>query len=652
MRAPWGRLFCTALVLAACAQPQVLRDGVMMPYERAAEADLRRARELIAGGRLEQARGVLDGFLAELPSSRRTDEALFLLGEVQLELGDAERAALTWRRLLERYPRSRLAPETRLRTARTYRELGRPEIGRRILAEARFERADDQLRVQMYRLLADLARAAGDYPEAVRALAHSLRDAQDTAEIFEIELELDELIADRLRDQELEALGDRLPRGPVFDQVQIETARRAIQRAEFDAALGALDRLPRRLRPRDEAERVRLLAQADAGARVVMHTLGLAVPLSGPYASFGDSVLRGVTLALEIFGDPPGRYRLIVRDTAGDLERGSAAVRALAGEGVRAIIGPMRSIVAAEAAPLAEQARVPLLTLAPSEGLDFLGDFIFRLGMTPSDQVEVLLDYAVHRKGYSRFAILYPRDDYGTTFKNLFWDEVEELGGLVVGVESYAPDAVDLQTEIKKLVGLHYITEEEQEILEEREKLRRRPAENEERLAELGEMDRPPYVDFDALFIPDIAQKVGLILPQLRFYDVREVTFLGPSDWNDEKLVEIAGRDASGVVFANAFYPQSQNPRVVDFVSRFRGAFGSTPDLFAAQGYDAAVILSTLIDRAGQISREQLRQELLVVNGFHGVSGLTAFDETGGSRKELRLLTVHRGTIRDLEDLP
>ena len=149
MRAPWGRLFCTALVLAACAQPQVLRDGVMMPYERAAEADLRRARELIAGGRLEQARGVLDGFLAELPSSRRTDEALFLLGEVQLELGDAERAALTWRRLLERHPRSRLAPETRLRTARTYRELGLPEIGRRILAEARFERADDQLRVQI-----------------------------------------------------------------------------------------------------------------------------------------------------------------------------------------------------------------------------------------------------------------------------------------------------------------------------------------------------------------------------------------------------------------------------------------------------------------------------------------------------------------------
>ena len=47
-----------------------------------------------------------------------------------------------------------------------------------------------------------------------------------------------------------------------------------------------------------------------------------------------------------------------------------------------------------------------------------------------------------------------------------------------------------------------------------------------------------------------------------------------------------------------------------------------------------------------------LERELLFVNGFRGVSGLTAFDETGGARKALRLLTVHRGAILDLEDLP
>ena len=647
----WTRLLCIALALGACAQPQVMRDGVPVPYERAAESDLRRAQEHVDSGQLEQARQVLEGSLAELPSSRRADEALFLLGEVQVELGEPEHAVLAWRRLLERHPRSRRAPEASLRLAELYREFGRPEIGRLILEDAPFERASGPLRVRMYRLLADLARAVGDYPEAVRALAYSLRDARDAEVLFEIELELDELIGDRLRDRELESLVRRLPRGPVFDQVQLEIARRAIQRTEFDEALAALDRLPRRLRPREDAERVRLLAQAGAGARAVMHTLGLAVPLSGPYASFGESVLRGVTLALGVFDDSPGRYSVLVRDTAGDLARGSQAVRELTKKGVKAIIGPMRSVVAAEAAPLAQQARVPMLTLAPREDLPLLGEFIFRLGLTASDQVRVLLDYAIREKGYRRFAILYPKDDYGRTFKNLFWDELEQLGGLVVGVEGYTPEAVDLQTEIRKLVGLHYLSDEERKLLAERERLRRRPDENEERLTQLARMNLPPYIDFDALFIPDVAHEVGLILPQLRFYDIRDVAFLGPSDWNDEKLVEIAGRDASGVVFAEAFFAQSRNPTVADFVSRFRVAFGQVPDLFAAQGYDAAAILRTLIDRAGQISRDQLREELLFVTDFQGVSGLTSFDEIGGTRKELHLLTVHRGMIRALDDL-
>jgi len=651
MRAHAARVLCFVLIFGACAQPRVMRDGVAIPYERAAEEDLRAARELVAAGRLEEARQALQASLEELPSSRRVDEALFLLGEVELELGEPERAVLSWRRLLEQHPRSRFVPQTSLRLALVYRELGRPELGRRILEEAPVGRADDQTRAQIYRLLADLARAAGDYPEAVRVLAYSLREAQNPEQIYEIELELDELISDRLRDPELEAVADQVPHGPVFDRVQLEIARRAIQRAEYDVTLEALDRLPRRLRPKDEAERARLLAQAGAGARAVMHTLGLALPLSGPYASFGESVLRGVSLALGVFNDPPGRYRVLVRDTAGDVTRGEQAVRELAKKGVRAIIGPMRSIVAARTAPLAERARVPLLTLASREDLASLGDYTFRLGLTASDQVQVLLDYAVREKGYESFAILYPADDYGRSFKDLFWDEVERTGGSVVGVEGYTPNAVDVQPEIRKLVGLHYLSDEERELLDERDRLARRPAENEERLAELAEMELPPYIDFDALFIPDTAETVGLILPQLRFYDIRDVTFLGPRDWNDEKLVEIAGRDAAGVVFADAFYSQSESALVTDFVSRYRVAFGHAPDVFAAQGYDAAAILRSLIDRAGQISRDELRQELLHVSDFRGVSGLTSFDEAGGARKKLHLLTIRRGMIHELDDL-
>ena len=52
-------------------------------------------------------------------------------------------------------------------------------------------------------------------------------------------------------------------------------------------------------------------------------------------------------------------------------------------------------------------------------------------------QVKTLVSYAVEKLGLNTFAILYPDENYGKTFMNLFWDEVIANGGKVVGVESY-----------------------------------------------------------------------------------------------------------------------------------------------------------------------------------------------------------------------
>ncbi len=650
MGTAWRALACGILLASACVQPTVVRDGVPVAYDKAARADLEQARSHLTAGMPQEAVRVLERLLEEQPQGRHAGEALFLLGQAQLQLGQRERSVSVWRRLLERHPRSRRAPETSLRLAQLYQEMGRPEIARRVLDDAAVERASRELRTQLFRMGADLARSAGDYPAAVLALARARRDLADPEDAYVFDLELRELIRERLRDRELEAIVDRVPRGPVHDEILLEVARRAVARAEFGAAREALDRLPSRLRAAQEPERARLRARARTGARSVVHALGLALPLSGGYAAFGESVLRGVTLALGIFDEPPGRYRLIIRDTAGDISQGAQAVQELTQLRVRAIIGPMRSVVAAEAAPIAERAGVSLLTLAPREDIAELGDYVFRMGLTASEQVDLLADYSVGRKGYRRFAILYPRADYGRKFKNLFWEEIERRGGEVVGVEGYDPDAVDLQIEIKKLVGLHYVTPDERALIDERARLSRRSLTHQERLAEIAELELPPYVDFDALFIPDVAGKVGLILPQLRLYDVEGVEFMGTNDWNDPKLIEIAGRYASGVVFADAFYAGSADPTVADFVTRFHSRYDRTPDLFSALGFDIASILRSLIDDAGQLSPSQLQRELLQVSDFPGSSGLTSIDHAGSTRRELHLLTVQRGKILELKE--
>jgi len=579
----------------SCAPTSVVRDGVSVPYEQAAEQDLRRAQKALDDGRPAVAIRILEPFLEELRSSQRADQGLWLLAEAHAQRGDPERAALTLRRLIERHPHSSYAPRARLRAAELYRDLGRPEIGRAILRQAAFQRAPARLRAEMHRMIGDLARAEGDYPEAVLALALSRRDTEDTEALAEIDLELQELVQERLNDAELANLARRLPRGPVYDRVLLTLAERQLERGDYGMALDTLDRLPQRLRPVDDRTRTRLAERARAGSESTTYAIGLALPLSGPYEDFGESVLRSVALALGIFDEAPGHFDVIVRDTQGDPAEAAEAIHELVGEGVRVILGPLRSVSALAAAPWAERARVPLLSLATRADVPYLGEYVFRIGLDGGAQASALAQCAIDELDYKTFAVLYPKDDYGRGFKNAFWDEIEQRGGEIVGSEGYAPGAVDMQKEIRKLVGLYYMTDAERALVAERDRLRKRRSQNEEQLADPNFVDLPPYVDFDALFVPDAAPKVGLILPQLRFYDVRDVTYMGSRDWNDPRLLKIAGRDARGSVFVDGFWAADPDPASRDFVTRYQAAYGAVPDAPAASAWDAASLIRSLV---------------------------------------------------------
>jgi branched-chain amino acid transport system substrate-binding protein len=634
-----------ALLALSCAKPTVVRNGAQLPYEAAADADLKAASALLAKGQPAKAEEILLRFQAELGRSKRNDEALYLLGEAQLARGKKEEASATYRHLVEDYPKSDRNVEAAMKAAQLYQKLGRPADGRAVLARANTDSADAAARARLYRLDADLARGLGDWPEVVLALSYARRDTQDPAALTEIDVEISDLLEVRLRESDLEALASRLPRGPVFDRVCLEITRRALARGDVRAARGALDRLPRRLAEGDEAERALLLARAADLAGEASATLGLVLPLSGPYAKVGESVLRGITLGAGLYDEKPSQLHLLVRDSGGEASKAATAVNELAAAGVAAIIGPVRSSEALSAAPVAEAARVPLLSFARRDDIASLGEYIFRLGLTPGDQAAELVHWCAEQRGCKRFAILYPADDYGTSFKNRFWDAVEASGGSVVGVERYPPGSVDWQAEIKRLVGLAGLPHETQALVDERNKLRRHAPENADKLALPKYQGLPPYVDFDAVFIPDDAPSIGLILPQLRFFDIRDVVYLGGSGWNDPELVKIAGREATRAVFTDEFFAGSTRPAVAEFVRHYAATYGSAPDEYAAEGYDAAALLRFVLAGGDAPSGEVLRDRLLRVSGFPGVSGLQSFDTSGGARKSLEFLTVRENVI-------
>ena len=159
----------------------------------------------------------------------------------------------------------------------------------------------------------------------------------------------------------------------------------------------------------------------------------------------------------------------------------------------------------------------------------------------------------------------------------------------------------------------------------------------------------PPQVDFDALFIPDSYEQVTLIAPQLAFHEVEGVRLLGSSGWNHPDLVRIGAHHVRGAIFTETFHPDSEVAYVAEFAQGFEASYGAVPGSLAALSFDAARLVIAQLAR-GLHDRDRLREALLDVRAYPGVSGITSIRPDGTAQKRPYLLGVEGRRIVALDD--
>lgn len=186
--------------------------------------------------------------------------------------------------------------------------------------------------------------------------------------------------------------------------------------------------------------------------------VGVLVPMTGRFKSFGESVLNGVTLAVEQANKNGGSKKpmtLLVRDTTGDPIQAVKVFQELTKDNsLDAVIGPVVASEIAAVAPLANQQKITLITPSNSrDGLSGLGPYLFSNSMTNEMQGRAIAHYAVEKLGFKSFGILAPDDGYGETLSNAFEKTVEAIGGTVTASQIYPPSATDFKKQIIALGG-------------------------------------------------------------------------------------------------------------------------------------------------------------------------------------------------------
>jgi ABC-type branched-subunit amino acid transport system substrate-binding protein/predicted negative regulator of RcsB-dependent stress response len=377
-------------------------------------------------------------------------------------------------------------------------------------------------------------------------------------------------------------------------------------------------------------------------------TVGVLLPLSGRFSDFGSRVLNAITLAFKIY-DPTGvEFRLEVEDTGDSVEQTIRALNRLANERkVAVVIGPLLSKGIEQVTARAETLGLPLVTLSQQTGTP--GEYIISAGLTPELQAKEVAKVAIEKLGLKRFAIIHPRDKFGEQYSQSYWDAVEQYGGKIVGIESYAAGETDFRQVIDRLVGTYYTDARAREVnalAKQREQMKitrktRKTAQY---------FDLPPIVEFDAVFIPDEPKVVGQILPTFAYRDVDKVKFLGISTWNSPELVKRAQGFADGSVFVDGLFVDSEAVAAQKFITRFQRDAGIPPSTIEAMAFDAALAVEMALRdlSPGTISRDEVRSRLRSVSDLNGATGKISF-RNGEFARNLTLLTVKGGKIVELK---
>jgi len=553
------------------------------------------------------------------------DTGLFREGEILLSKGDTEKALWRFKRLITEFPKSSLFNEAKFRMGICYTQLKRHQDAIRILNELLPTFLSPSRMVQVFSLLGDNHLELNDRLTALHWYGKGLLIPAQPNE--ELRKKVKSIMDTSDSEEELKSI-ESLYRGAYAGgYAKLKLAQMAKRQGNVTLAKRFLTELEKEYRGMDYMPLAKELFETIPLSTRSKYTVGVILPLSGIHRPFGERALQGIQSAIK--ETDSSLISLAIRDSKGSPGEAEKVVEELVNkERVIAIIGPLLSIDVDRAAKKAQQLKVPLLTLSQKEVPTNKGDLVFQNSLIPSEQIQTLTDFAIKELDLRTFAVFYPNSPYGLYFKNLFNQEITRKGGKVFGVVVYQENQTDFSQEIKGFFKIETI-----------QKYDSRKKKDEE--FTVG-------VSIEGLFIPDAHDRVGTILSQMAYYDIKGLTFLGTSAWNGPGLISIGGKGAEGSIFVDAFFKKDPSPWVTLFVEEFRKTYQRDPETLEALSYDGAKLIKEILLSKSISSPLQLQEELRQVKNFQGVSGLKGFGEDGKAIRTLYILKVNKGQIEQI----
>ncbi len=341
--------------------------------------------------------------------------------------------------------------------------------------------------------------------------------------------------------------------------------------------------------------------------------IGEYASLTGKEAGFGQTSHHGVVLAIEELNTAGGvlgkKLELVVEDNQTKSGESATVVKKLISrDKVIALIGEVSSTRSLEAAPVAQQAKIPMIApAATNPDVTKTGDFIFRVCFIDPFQGTVMAKFAQEDLKVKNVAIIASVSNaYSVGLAKFVRETFTKAGGTISVEQKYSEGDKDFRAQLTavKAAGV------------------------------------------EAVFVPGYYTESALIVRQARDLGLT-VPFLGGDGWEDEQLLKIAGDALNGCYYSTHFSAENNDPTVGAFVAKYKKRWnGEVPGAFSALGYDAVYVLVDAIKRAGTTEGVKLRDALAQTKNISGASGVTTLDQDRNASKPATIIAIKGGKLQ------
>jgi branched-chain amino acid transport system substrate-binding protein len=337
---------------------------------------------------------------------------------------------------------------------------------------------------------------------------------------------------------------------------------------------------------------------------------------TGKDAAFGVATRKGILLAIEELNAKGGVLGRKLEYVGEDIqskqgESATAVKKLISRDKVVAVIGANASANSLEAAPICQNARIPMMAISSTNPkVTEIGDYIFRICFIDPFQGAVLAKFAHSSLKAKRIALLTSTNSpYSVGLSAVLRERFTALGGEIVAEQKFAEGDKDFRAQLTAI-----------------------------RTAKPDVIAATGFYT-EAALICIQARSLGLNVP-----------VIGGDGWEAPQLVELGGKAVEGTYYSTYFSADNNAPEVQAFVQRYQTRWNNErPEGVSALGYDAMNLIAAAIERNGTTDAAKLRDTLAATKDYSGVTGKTTIDQNRNSEKAAVMLVVRNGKTEFFE---